>query len=147
MPVEINIENDRGTVGGGEILHALFSTISYNLEPDGWGTRFPILFKHVYLGRLYPNDAGAALAELRTIRIELMNIPISKAVWVYESHIDGIPQVYKYNRYAKSLAEFFLTGAGRDFLCEIADSLEAIVEFPQCAHNLPYKFPLDFIAE
>lgn len=145
MSFETKLENGMEKVGGRDILHALFSTISFNLEPDGWGTRFPVLFKQVYWGKLYASDANAALSELEVIKSHLSNLPICNVIWNYENRTGQIPHAYKYNQSAKSLAEFFYTEAGRDFLSEIADSLEAIVEFPQNANKLSYKFPLDFI--
>lgn len=54
-------------VGHGDLLHAFFSTISYHLEPEGWGTRYPYLLQHLYKGQLAWSDAASALKELDAI--------------------------------------------------------------------------------
>jgi len=32
-------------VGRGDFLHSFFSTISYQLEKEGWGTKYPYFYK------------------------------------------------------------------------------------------------------
>ena len=35
-------------VGHVDFLHSFFSTISYHLEPNGWGTKYPKLLNDLY---------------------------------------------------------------------------------------------------
>ena len=48
----------------GDFVHSFFSTISYNLEKDGWGSRFPYLMNKLYQGELSFQDAAKANEEL-----------------------------------------------------------------------------------
>lgn len=38
-------------IGHGDSLHSFFSTISYHLEPDSWGTKYPKLLSNLHLCR------------------------------------------------------------------------------------------------
>ncbi|MBV9657922.1 MAG: hypothetical protein JO295_07410 [Verrucomicrobia bacterium] len=72
------------TLASPPVLDAFFATVSYRLEPDGWGTRFPITLDYLHAGRLGPAEAAAAQAELETIARELRALPARKAVWDYQ---------------------------------------------------------------
>lgn len=128
-------------------LHALFSTISHNLEPEGWGTRFPILFNQIYAGKLYLMNAKEALEELQLVRHELKSVSTESIIWCIHNPEKCVPYSYGYNRQAKSCADWFLTTAGRDFLLEIEDSLHAFCEFPESSTAISYRFPLDVFNE
>ncbi len=130
-----------------EILHALFSTVSHNLEPNGWGTRFPILFNQIYLGKLYPTNTREALKEIQVVRHELKSVSTANIIWCIQNPEKGVPSSYRYNKQTKTSADWFLTTTGRDFLLEIEDSLHAFCEFPECPNVVSYRFPLDLFNE
>jgi hypothetical protein len=50
MGVGIQLGRITDEIGSGDFLYAFFSTITGNLEPDGWGSRFPILMRQLYAG-------------------------------------------------------------------------------------------------
>lgn len=58
-------------VGHSDFLHSFFSTISYHLEPYGWGTKYPYLMKELYNGKLDDKYVMAAIMELEEIRERL----------------------------------------------------------------------------
>ncbi|WP_219726630.1 Imm70 family immunity protein, partial [Vibrio vulnificus] len=71
MAVGIKVGCITDEIGTSDFFHAFFSTVSANLEVNGWGTRFPILMGKLYQGRLEPNFADIAIMELRQIHREL----------------------------------------------------------------------------
>jgi hypothetical protein len=48
VAVGLSARSDLWSVGTGDFLHALFSTVSASLEPDGWGTRLPTVLGPPY---------------------------------------------------------------------------------------------------
>ena len=63
------------------ILEGLFATITFRLEPDGRGTRFPFTMGELYKGRLDPAHVDRVLEELAVIADELHRVPTRRAVW------------------------------------------------------------------
>jgi hypothetical protein len=51
MGVGIEVGSIIDEIGTGDIFHALFSTVSANLETS-WGDRFPVLLGNLYQSRL-----------------------------------------------------------------------------------------------
>jgi hypothetical protein len=62
-------------------LTSLFDTIACRLEPQGRGTRFPVVSRHLRLGRLSRREAELALPELDLIATELRRLQASKILW------------------------------------------------------------------
>lgn len=63
------------------VLDALFATISYRLEPNGWASRFPAVLEHLQAGRIDPDRADQALLELQCVARELATLPSDRVVW------------------------------------------------------------------
>ncbi len=68
-------------IASGVVLEAFAATVSYRLEPDGWGSRFPIVLDHLLAGRLMPSDADSALSELDAIAAGLRALPAERVVF------------------------------------------------------------------
>ena len=79
--IGIHLKNIFTEVGSADFVHSFFSTISFHLEPDGWGTRFPELMNHLYQGRLEPAMAAEALAQARTCKGALQTLDPDRVVW------------------------------------------------------------------
>jgi 2,3-bisphosphoglycerate-dependent phosphoglycerate mutase len=132
-------------VGASAILHALFSTISKNLETEGWGTRFPMVLGPLYQGHLNPDQCGVALSELRIIYDELCKLPIERVVWDIEQPMKHPHSAYRSNPLAKNVAEYFLTVNSLDLLKGgLIDSLESAVEFGHSVKIIAFNGPEDF---
>lgn len=131
-------------IGPGAIVHALFSTISFNLEPDGWGSRFPSLMQKLYQGKLPVTDTKKSLEEILVVSRELSLIPKQKIVWDIENLALVPPSEYQPNHAATSLVDYFLTVTGRDLLIEIKDSIESAVEFGDVVEIISYTSPVEF---
>jgi hypothetical protein len=108
------------SVGTADFLHAFFSTVSANLEPDGWGTRFPTVMGPLYEGRVDGEQAARALAELDQIKAELAEHPPSDVVWDVEDRSKQPPWGDNISPEITSLADYFVTDDGRD-LFEVFD--------------------------
>lgn len=101
-------------VGRGEFLHAFFSTISYHLEPDGWGTKYPYLLKKLYQGRLSWKDAAKALEEAKEIQMQLKQHSHDKVIWDIEDLSNQPPWKDNVSPEITDLSNYFITSDGRD---------------------------------
>jgi len=68
-------------VGNESQFYALMSTISVNLEPRGWGTKYPMLMRHLYPGQLSAADVRYALEEIVDIIDKLTKLKADRLVW------------------------------------------------------------------
>jgi len=64
------------------LLSAFFNTLSFHLEKDGWGTRFPALLRELHVGFLRQARVTAAIEELNLARSELRQHP-GGVIWDY----------------------------------------------------------------
>ena len=128
MGVGIQLGRITDEIGTGAFLYAFFSTIAGNLEPDGWGSRFPILMKQLYAGGLLQSDAADALAELHIVRRELAEIPPARVIWSFEDRTQHPPWGDDIAPDIDSLATYFVTAHGRDMIVLLAEVFEALQE-------------------
>ncbi|WP_263469147.1 immunity 70 family protein [Stenotrophomonas riyadhensis] len=128
MTVGIRLGQITDEIGSSSFLYAFFSTISGNLEPDGWGSRFPILMRQLYAGRLQQSDAADALAELHIVRRELADLPPARVIWSLEDRTQHPPLGDDIAPDIDSLATYFVTAHGRDLIALLIDVLEALQE-------------------
>jgi hypothetical protein len=129
MPVGVKVRSNMWLVGSPEFLFALFSTIRVRLEPDGWGSRFPVLMHELYAGEVTPERAPAALAELDQIREELRRLAPSALVWDAEDL--SKPPPAEVVEGAGDLAGCFVRDDGADALAAIA---KALAYSARCGH-------------
>jgi 2,3-bisphosphoglycerate-dependent phosphoglycerate mutase len=113
-------------IGTPDFLHAFFSTISYHLEPKGWGTRFPELMTGIYQGKLDSRHARKVLADLATIRRELSAYSPDKVVWDIENKSASPPWGNDISSDITSLANYFVTSGGQDLFDVLIECLEAL---------------------
>ena len=128
MSVGIKVGSITDEVGTSDFLYAFFSTISGNLEPDGWGTKYPILINKLYQGTLTSLEAEKAIVELNIIKKDLSNIPPSKVIWDIENKSKKPPWGNKTSKEITSLANYFVTSTGRDFILTLQEALEDATE-------------------
>lgn len=114
MAVGMRVGNSYWEIGGGDFMHSFFSTISYHLETDGWGTRFPVLLNELYLGSLRAQNSIPALEELAEAKQELSRFPPSAVVWDIEN-LEAIPPWgNNISPDITDLSTYFATSDGRD---------------------------------
>lgn len=126
MAIGIQLGSIVDEIGNGDFFHAFFSTISGNLEPDGWGSRFPILIRKLYNGELQQEDANAALSELAQIKSELAKFSATKIIWDIEHREKNPPWGSKIASDITNLSNYFVTSTGRDLIDVLKEVLEEL---------------------
>src|SRR5262249_15167429 len=110
-------------IGAASFLHAFFSTVSANLEPKGWGSRFPSLINYLYQGHLPHTQVAAAKAELATVFDELSQLSPAAIVWEIEDRTKQPPWGNNIAPQITSLANYFVTSNGEDLFEVIVSAL------------------------
>jgi 2,3-bisphosphoglycerate-dependent phosphoglycerate mutase len=126
MAVGLKLGSITDEIGTGDFLHSFFSTISGNLENDGWGTRFPVLLNGLYQGELHQKDAAIALAELSVVENELMLLSPEKVIWDIEDRGKAPPWGGKISSDITDLSNYFVTSTGRELIPMIRECLEEL---------------------
>lgn len=116
MAVGIQLGSITDEIGTSDFLHAFFSTISGNLELDGWGSRFPTLLTKLYGGELKQADAIHALVELKDVKAELACLAPEKIIWDIERRDKSPPWGEEISPDITSLSNYFVTSTGRDLI-------------------------------
>lgn len=128
MTVGIQVGNIINEVGSSDFLHSFFSTISYHLEPDGWGTKYPELMKEMYNGKLHQKHATKARKDLLEIKEELKNLPSNQVVWDIDNLEAKPPWGNDISDHITDLSNYFVTSTGRDLLDLVLDCLKFLEE-------------------
>ena len=123
MAVGIKVGSITDEIGTPAFFHAFFSTVSSNLE-DGWGSRFPVLFKNLYQGNLDAGLAATAIKELNQVKEELAAIAPDKVVWDIEDRSTQPPWGSHISPGITSLANYFVTSTGRDLISTMIEALD-----------------------
>jgi 2,3-bisphosphoglycerate-dependent phosphoglycerate mutase len=120
--IGLQVEDIVWYIGKSSLLRAFFSTVSYRLETDGWGSRFPVLLRGLYKGMLPAEKIPAALDELDTIHDELADYSLTKVVWdIYD--LDKLPPVnFNPPTTVSNLSEYFTTEDGKDLIAKMHDA-------------------------
>lgn len=126
MAVGIKLGSITDEIGTSDFFYAFFSTISGNLEPQGWGSRFPTLMKKLYAGELHQADAAAALSELNRVSEELARFPTEKVIWDIENKQKTPPWGDNIADTITDLSNYFVTSTGRDLISTLREVLEEL---------------------
>ena len=110
-------------VGTPDFLHAFFSTISYNLEGNKWGSKYPILMNELYQGKLKWENASKAVEELKLIREKLKKFSAEYVVWDIEDMSKQPPWGKNISTDITDLSNYFITSDGRDLISVILMAL------------------------
>lgn len=111
-------------VGHGDFLHSFFSTVSYHLEENGWGSKYPFLLNDLYQGKLESENIGKALEELEDIKERLKNYSPSQVVWDIEDISKRPPWGDNISEEITDLSNYFVTSDGEDFIKILKSALE-----------------------
>lgn len=124
MTVGLHIHGITTEIGTGSFFHAFFSTISYHLEPKGWGTVYPVLMHKLYQGGVEAQDAGALLKELRDIHEKLQKFRPNQVIWDIEDLSARPPWGDDISPRITDLSNYFVTSGGRDLFEAIIENME-----------------------
>lgn len=102
-------------IGTGDFVHSFFSTIAHNLEPKGWGTKFPILMRNLYNNQVDYKDIAGIKKELKEIENKLSKLKPDRVVWDIEDLSKLPPWGDNYSNKIKNLANYFATSEGKTF--------------------------------
>lgn len=126
MTVGIQLGSVSDEIGASDFFHSFFSTISGNLEANGWGSRFPLLVQKLYSGELQQADSTAALAELEQIKKEFVRLAPSRVIWDIENREKTPPWGAKISAEITDLSNYFVTSTGRDLFDVLKEALEEL---------------------
>jgi hypothetical protein len=115
-------------VGHGDFLYSFFSTITYHLEPDGWGTKYPKLMNDLYNKKLNCSDIPQAIEEVREIRKKLVVFSPSQVVWYIGDLSKQPPWGDDISPDIKNLSDYFKTSDGRDLFELLISALNGAYE-------------------
>lgn len=124
MSIGIKVGSITDEIGSSDFLHAFFSTVSANLEPRGWGSKYPTLMLKLYQGNLDVIFVNDALRELQQIRKELSKLPPSDVVWDISEPSKQPPWGDKISKDITSLSNYFVTSTGRDLISTLVEAFE-----------------------
>ena len=126
MAVGFKVGNIIDEVGTPDFLHAFFSTISYHLEPNGWGTKYPELLLQFYQeGKLDSARSEKAHAEALEIRDQLKSLSPDQVIWDIENLQAKPPWGNNISPDITDLSNYFVTSTGRDLFEVLLECLEA----------------------
>jgi hypothetical protein len=124
MGIGLNVGDFYYEIGSGDFFHSFFSTISYHLEPEGWGTKYPNLMNELYHGSLKWNLATKVTQELTDVKRKLQNYKPSQVIWDIEDTSLQPPWGDKISTDITSLANYFVTSDGEDLLDVMFNALQ-----------------------
>ncbi|MFI8571823.1 Imm70 family immunity protein [Stenotrophomonas bentonitica] len=116
MTTGIKLGQITDEIGSSDFLYSFFSTIAGNLEPDGWGSRFPTMMKTLYAGRLERRDVQEALRELDEIASSLQHMRPDQVIWDYEDRARLPPWGSDISGEIENLGNYFVTSTGRQLV-------------------------------
>ncbi|MEC2077029.1 immunity 70 family protein [Metabacillus fastidiosus] len=115
-------------LGHSDFVHSFFSTISYHLEKEGWGTKYPLLMDELYNGKLSWIDVSDVKADLIEIEQKLLKYSPEYVVWDIDDLSKAPPWGDKMNPQIKSLANYFAAANGRTFFEVIRVAMDVAKE-------------------
>ncbi|QTD39542.1 immunity 70 family protein [Sporosarcina sp. Te-1] len=111
-------------VGHGDFLHSFFSTISYHLEQNGWGTEYPFLLNELYNGKLENKNIDSAITELEAIKKKLQKFSPSQVIWDIDDLSKRPPWGDNISNDITNLSNYFVTSEGEDLINMLMKALE-----------------------
>lgn len=111
-------------VGHGDFLHSFFSTISYHLEQNGWGTEYPFLLNELYNGKLENKNIDSAINELEAIKKKLQDFSPSQVIWDIDNLSKSPPWGDNISKDITNLSNYFITSEGEDLIDMLMKALE-----------------------
>ena len=101
-----------------------FSTISYHLEQNRWGTKYPILLKKLYNGKLENKNINSAINELEAIKKKLQKFSPSQVIWNIDDLSKSPPWGDNISKDITNLSNYFITSEGEYLIEMLMKALE-----------------------
>jgi len=114
-------------VGAASFLHSFFSTISYHLEPRGWGTKYPELMTELHdTGQLSQEHASKVITDLHEIRAQLSRLSPERIIWTIDDLKMHPPWGDQMAPTITNLANYFITSDGQNLFDVLLAALEEL---------------------
>ncbi|TVZ87697.1 immunity protein 70 of polymorphic toxin system [Aeribacillus composti] len=123
MAVGLKVKYYWYSIGHGDFLHSFFSTVSYHLEPNGWGTKYPLLLNKLYNGKLEYKYIKDVIKEIDEIQESLKNYSPSQVVWDIEDLSKTPPWGDNISDEITDLSNYFVTSDGEDLITILQKAL------------------------
>lgn len=124
MSVGVRVGSIVDEVGASSFFNAFFATIWGVLEPNGPGTKYPVISIEFYEGRVRADRVKRALEELKQIRRELENFPPSAVIWDYDDRTKLPPWGKNISSDITSMGNYFVSSTGRDLFDLLIEAFE-----------------------
>lgn len=128
MTIGLKVHGIVTELGPGGLLHSFCSTVAVNLEKGIWGSRFPILQKNLYEGRVPADLASGLRKEVNVVREELRGLPSELAVWDISNRSEEPPWGTKVGAHVTDLSVYYVTNSQRNLLDVIAENAQFLEE-------------------
>lgn len=139
MTIGIKFHGITTEIGPGGLLHSLFSTISYHLEPNGWGTRYPNLMNKLYQGRLDGEDAEGALQELVDVKEKLKDYKPEQVIWDIDNPDAKLPWGSQVGPHIRNLSGYFVTNGRRDLIDVLIENVRYLKDLGGAIEIVSYE--------
>ena len=116
MAVGFTVKRYLYTIGGGDFLHAFFSTVCGRLENEQWGSKYPHIMRELYQGELPVEHLQQAEKELAQIKRGLAQLAPDQVIWDIEDRSLTPPWGNRISNAITDLGNYFVTSSGEDFL-------------------------------
>ncbi|MBA2871433.1 hypothetical protein HNQ85_001703 [Anoxybacillus calidus] len=128
MPVGFLVDCFFYEVGHPDFLHSFFSTISFHLEEEGWGTKYPLLMNDLYNDKLKWHDVPKARNQLKEIEEQLSKYSPEQVVWDIDDLSKVPPWGDKISSKVTNLANYFATSEGKTFFEVLYNAMDVAEE-------------------
>ncbi|MFC4619763.1 immunity 70 family protein [Camelliibacillus cellulosilyticus] len=128
MAVGILVDCFYYELGHSDFVHSFFSTISYHLEKEGWGTKYPLIMNELYNDKLNWDDVSVAKANLIEIEQELSKHSPEHVIWDIDDLSQKPPWGDKISSKVTNLANYFATTDGKTFFEVIRTAMDVAEE-------------------
>jgi hypothetical protein len=127
MGLSARVGRVRREIGTPDFWFSFFSTIGGHLEPDGWGTQYPIVMDALFHGKVESANAAQLEEELIRIRARLAAYPPGDVIWDIDDRSKRPPWGTDISPDITNLSNYFVTSDGKDLfdvLLEMARLLQ-----------------------
>lgn len=115
-------------LGHSDFVHSFFSTISYHLEKQGWGSKYPLIMNDLYKEKLNWKDVEKTKDNLIEIKQALSKYPPDWIIWDIDDLSKTPPWGDKISSEVTNLANYFATPNGKTFFEVLNIALEVSEE-------------------
>ena len=138
MAVGFTVKRYLYTIGGGDYLHAFFSTVCGRLENGQWGSKYPYIMQELYQGELSAEHLQQAAEELAQIKLGLARFTPDQVLWHIEDRSLMPPWGDQISDSITDLSNYFVTSSGEDFLDVFQNALDKAqqLQVPLCIQAL-----------